>query len=53
MTDSILAKIKRKIIDVNKKIKDKYVSLYCYLLTLDFWDCIKNVCEKLYNKSQI
>ena len=34
MTDSILAEIKRKIIDENKKIKDKAVSLYCYLLTL-------------------
>ena len=47
ITDSVLDKIKRKLGDVNKKIRAKAVVLYCYLLTLDFCDYNNLISELL------
>ena len=46
-TDSILFKIKQKLGDVNPKVRSKSVSLYCYLLTLNFCDYNNLISELL------
>ena len=46
-TDSILFKIKQKLGDVNPKVRAKAVSLYCYLLTLNFCDYNNLISELL------
>ena len=38
ITDSILIKIKEKLGDVNPRVRAKAVSLYCYMLSLNFCD---------------
>jgi hypothetical protein len=38
ITDSMLRKIKKKLGDVNPKVRNKVAELYCYMLTLDFCD---------------
>ena len=38
LTDSVLVKIKRKLGDVNRKVRNKIIAFYCYMLTLDFCD---------------
>ena len=47
ITDSVLTKIKRKLGDANKKVRQKAVSLYCYMLTLDFCDYNNLISELL------
>ena len=47
ITDSVLTKIKRKLGDANKKVRLKAVSLYCYMLTLDFCDYNNLIAELL------
>ena len=47
ITDSILFKIKQKIGDVNPKVRAKAVSLYCYMLTLNFCDYDNLISELL------
>ena len=47
ITDSVLTKIKRKLGDANKKVRSKAVSLYCYMLTLDFCDYNNLISELL------
>ena len=47
ITDSVLTKIKRKLGDANKKVRQKAVSLYCYMLTLDFCDYNNLIAELL------
>ena len=38
ITDGLLIKIKEKLGDVNPKVRTKSVSLYCYMLSLNFCD---------------
>ena len=38
ITDNMLIKIKKKLGDVNPKVRNKVVELYSYMLTLDFCD---------------
>ena len=38
ITDGLLVKIKEKLGDVNPKVRAKCVSLYCYMLSLNFCD---------------
>ena len=47
ITDSVLSKIKRKLGDANKKVRAEAVSLYCYMLTLDFCDYNNLISELL------
>ena len=47
ITDSVLTKIKRKLGDANRKVRAKAVSLYCYMLTLDFCDYNNLISELL------
>ena len=47
ITDSVLTKIKRKLGDANKKVRAEAVSLYCYMLTLDFCDYNNLISELL------
>ena len=47
ITDSVLSKIKRKLGDANKKVRQEAVSLYCYMLTLDFCDYDNLISELL------
>ena len=47
ITDSVLTKIKRKLGDANRKVRSKAVSLYCYMLTLDFCDYNNLISELL------
>ena len=47
ITDSVLTKIKRKLGDANRKVRNKAVSLYCYMLTLDFCDYNNLISELL------
>jgi len=47
ITDSVLTKIKRKLGDANKKVRAEVVSLYCYMLTLDFCDYNNLISELL------
>ena len=47
VTDSVLTKIKKKLGDANKKVRAKAVSLYCYMLTLDFCDYNNLISELL------
>ena len=47
ITDSILFKIKQKLGDVNPKVRAKAVSLYCFMLTLDFCDYNNLISELL------
>ena len=47
ITDSVLSKIKRKLGDANKKVRGEAVSLYCYMLTLDFCDYNNLISELL------
>ena len=47
ITDSVLGKIKRKLGDANKKVRAEAVSLYCYMLTLDFCDYNNLISELL------
>ena len=47
VTDSVLTKIKRKLGDANRKVRSKAVSLYCYMLTLDFCDYNNLISELL------
>ena len=46
-TDSILFKIKQKLGDVNPKVRAKSVSLYCFLLSLNFCDYNNLISELL------
>ena len=47
ITDSILFKIKQKLGDVNPKVRAKAVSLYCFMLTLNFCDYDNLISELL------
>ncbi len=47
ITDSVLTKIKRRLGDANRKVRAKAVSLYCYMLTLDFCDYNNLISELL------
>jgi hypothetical protein len=47
ITDSVLFKIKQKLGDVNPKVRAKAVSLYCYMLTLNFCDYDNLISELL------
>ena len=47
ITDSVLTKIKRKLGDANKKVRNNAVNLYCYMLTLDFCDYNNLISELL------
>jgi len=47
ITDSVLTKIKRKLGDANRKVRAEAVSLYCYMLTLDFCDYNNLISELL------
>ena len=46
-TDSILFRIKQRLGDVNPKVRAKAVSLYCYMLTLNFCDYDNLISELL------
>ena len=47
ITDSVLTKIKRRLGDANRKVREEVVSLYCYMLTLDFCDYNNLISELL------
>ena len=47
ITDSVLTKIKRRLGDANRKVRAKAVSLYCYMLTLNFCDYNNLISELL------
>ena len=47
IADSVLTKIKKKLGDSNRKVRAKAVSLYCYMLTLDFCDYNNLISELL------
>ena len=47
VTDDVLKRIKRKLGDANKNVRAKAVSLYCYMLTLDFCDYNNLISELL------
>ena len=47
ITDSILFKIKQKLGDANSKVRAKAVSLYCFMLTLNFCDYNNLISELL------
>ena len=46
-TDSVLSQIKKKLGDVNPKVRAKAVSLYCFMLSLDFCDYNNLIAELL------
>ena len=47
ITDSVLTKIKRRLGDANRKVREEAVKLYCYMLTLDFCDYNNLISELL------
>jgi len=47
ITDSVLTKIKRKLGDANRYVREEAVKLYCYMLTLDFCDYNNLISELL------